>query len=820
MMLPRIVIVACLLAVCIAAQADDALDDNRRLAEQSSFFEREIRPVLIQQCTGCHGPSKQESRLRLDSLEGVLAGGDSGPAIVVGKPQASLLVEALHHRSLGMPPTGKLPDKTIVQFERWIAAGAAWPDSADVVRPITPQVSDQDRQWWAFKPLQKVEPPVAANDKWSQNDVDRFVWQRLVEQGMRPAPQAVQEVLVRRLYFDLIGLPPSPQEIDAFVNDPSPAAYQSLIDRLLDDVRYGEHWARFWLDLVRYSESDGWNKDAYRPHLWRYRDYVIDAFNNDLPYPQFVLDQLAGDESDSDNPSGLVATGFLRLGVYEYNQRDARGQWNDIMNEITDVAGDVFLGLSMSCARCHHHKFDPIPQQDYYKLRAIFEPLIWRDDLVATTQAQKVAHAEKMAQWEQATQSIRHEIAKLLEPYHQRKWKSTVDKFPLDIQACFHMPREDRTSWQEQMAYLVTRQFTEESGGPLSDLSKQDRQRHEELLKQLAEFDHLKPPELPEIMSVTDFAGIISPTIIPGDAKRHSVAPGFLEVLSELDLPRSTSEAVRQGSTGRRTALAKWIAHPRNPLTTRVIVNRIWQQHFGVGLVGTSSDFGQLGDLPTHPDLLDWLTQYFVDQGWSMKRLHRLILSSAVWQQSSLHPEAMVHQQRDPADRLLWRSRVRRLSAEQIRDAMLVMTGEMSPNLGGPSQNENAMRRSIYLQSFRNVNDTFLHAFDLASGLQSVAKRDATTTPLQSLLLLNGQYTLERSTRLASRLLAEHASPTETIRAAFRWTWGIEPRLDDFEQAVRFLEYESGETADQLDIERLGDFCHVLFNSSRFLYVE
>ena len=810
---------------CIVARADDARlvdthSQSRRLNELLSHFEQEIRPVLVQQCLQCHGPSKQEGGLRLDSREAILSGGDSGPAVVVGNPQESLLVEALHHQSFEMPPTGKLPGKTIEQFERWIADDAVWPESVHLLRPPEEQVSEEDRHWWAFQPLLNVQPPVDPRDEWSQTAIDRFVRQPLAAQGMSPAPKASKETLVRRLYFDLIGLPPSPDEIDAFTQDQSPTAYDELVNRLLDDPRYGEHWARFWLDLVRYSESDGWNKDSYRPHLWRYRDYVINAFNQDLPYPRFVLDQLAGDESESEDPSGLVATGFLRLGVYEYNQRDARGQWNDIMNEITDVAGDVFFGLSMSCARCHQHKFDPIPQQDYYKLRAFFEPLVWRDDLVAATQAEKKSHAEQMVEWEKATQSIRDEIAQLVEPYHKRKWESTVDKFPVDIQACFHMPRNDRTSWQEQMAYLVARQFTEEAGGPLNGITELDKQRHSELLKQLAEFDHLKPSALPEVMAVTDFSGIISPTINPDDSKGQPIAPGFLDVLSELGLPEFTSQAAREDSTGRRTALAKWIADPRNPLTTRVIVNRIWQQHFGIGLVATSSDFGRLGDQPSHPELLDWLTHYYIDQGWSMKQLHRLILSSAVWQQSSWHPAAMEYQKRDTKDHLLWRARVRRLTAEQIRDAMLLATGELSRKVGGPSVNEESPRRSIYLKSFRNVNDTFLHAFDLAGGLQSVSVRDSTTTPMQSLLLLNGQYALGRSTRLASRLMAENTDPTGTIRSAFRWAWGVEPRLDEFDQAVRFLEFESGETADTLDADRFKDFCHVLFNSNQFLYLE
>ena len=594
-----------------------------------------------------------------------------------------------------------------------------------------------------------------------------------------------------------------------------------MVDRLLEDERYGEHWARFWLDLVRYSESDGWNQDAFRPLIWRYRDYVVNAFNSDKPYPKFVLDQLAGDEVDGDYPEGLIAAGFMRLGIYEYNQRDARGQWNDIMNEMTDVAGDVFLGMSVSCARCHQHKFDPIPQKDYFKLRAFFEPVCWKDNVVAATQDQKREYQEKLAVWEKETQTIRDDLAKLLEPYEKKKWASTVDKFPLDIQACFHMDPKDRTSWQEQMSYLVSRQYLEEGNGPYKSMKKEDVEKREALEKELAKFDHLKPKPLPEIMAAMDFPGMISPTVIPEDSRRAPVSPGVLEVLSSIvELPSLSETKIREGAAGRRTALAKWIGDSRNPLTTRVIVNRIWQQHFGQGLVATSSDFGHLGETPTHPELLDWLTATFIEQGWSFKKLHKQILMSATWQQSARHPEANQYQSVDPAERLLWRARVRRLQAEQIRDAMLVSSGEMSQKVGGPSVTEDKPRRSLYLKSFRNQNDTFLHGFDVANGLQSVALRDNTTTPTQSLLLLNGKYALGQASKFADRLAAMQLPPDETLRMAFRWTWGREPSQREWEKATQYVNYVAGEDAPAIEVDKLSDFCHILFNSNQFLYLE
>ena len=823
---PRLFLTVFLTLICLVgingggfiARADDS-----RYAERAAQFEREIRPVLVKECIKCHGEKKQEGGLRLDTPAGMLKGGDSGAAIVAGKPEQSTLINAIHHRDLEMPPSGKLPDKTLLHFERWVAGGAVWPKELNSLRESDSNITDADRQWWAFSPVKKFEVPSDVRDTWSRTDIDRFVWKTLAEKGMQPAPQAQNAALIRRLYFDLIGLPPSPAELVDFVQDASPNAFETLVDRLLDDPRYGENWARFWLDLVRYSESDGWNQDAHRPNLWRYRDYVVNAFNRDTPYPRFVLDQLAGDETSDANPDGLIAAGFLRLGVYEYNQRDARGQWNDIMNEKTDVAGDVFLGMSIACARCHQHKFDPIPQANYFKLRAFFEPVCWRDDLVAATEDEKKQYQDKLAIWEKETQTVRQQISDLVEPYEKKKWKSTVDKFPLDIQACFYMPKTERTSWQDQMAYLVSRQYLEEGGGPFKDMKKEDTQKHEALVKDLAKFDHLKPRALPETMTVSDFEGLTSPTLNPDDPRRQQIQPGFLDVLSAgHDLPTivASDDGVRPGSTGRRTALARWIGDARNPLTTRVIVNRIWQQHFGQGLVSTSNDFGRLGDTPTHPELFDWLTATFIENGWQMKKLHKLILTSATWQQSERHPEANRYQAMDPAERFLWRAHVKRLKAEQIRDAMLTASGELSIEIGGPSVGENAPRRSLYLKSFRNQNDTFLHGFDVANGLQSVAVRDTTTTPTQSLLLLNGKYALGRADKLAERLLAVPDEPLQTLCNAFRCTWGREPTDKELHEAIQFVNLVAGEDLQELSPKKLSEFCHVLFNSNQFLYLE
>ncbi len=683
------------------------------------------------------------------------------------------------------------------------------------------QNAGSDEEWWAIQPLKNPEVPSTANDTWSTNSIDEFVLRRLNEKNMKPAPEASREQLLRRVYFDLIGLPPTPREIQDFLNDSSPEAWEHLVDRLLADPRYGEHWAQFWLDLVRYAESDGWNKDSFRPHIWRYRDYVVDSFNSDKPYPEFVREQLAGDEIPGDRPDNRIATGFLRLGIYEYNQRDARNHWNDIMNEITDVAGDVFLGVSMSCSRCHNHKFDPISQTDYFGLRAFFEPLTWRDDLPGASDSDQQTWNNQQEIWEAATVEIRTKIDALCEPFYQKKWESTVDKFPLDIQACFHKPVEERSSWEQQMVYLIERQFEEEGTPALKSLSEEDKKQLEALEARLAEFNHLKLEPLPVVMSITDFDGSISPTTIPKDRRETPISPKFLTVLSTHSPEAAALQPDLPKSTGRRTALAKWIGDRNNPLTTRLIVNRIWQQHFGRGIVPTASDFGHLGQPPTHPDLLDWLTVNFIDNGWRMKYLHKTILMSSTWRQSSHHPDAPSQLKIDPSENLIWRGRARRLKAEEIRDSMLLVSGEMDRRVGGPSLKPDSPRRSLYVKRLRNSPNPLLQSFDTANGLASVAQRNHTTTPTQALLMFNGDYTLDRAMALAMRIQQlKSETPEEALDFLFQLVWNRRATPNERSKAISYVMLSKDEGSQDIVGGRLVDLCHVLMNSNEFLYVD
>ncbi|WP_197444351.1 DUF1553 domain-containing protein [Maioricimonas rarisocia] len=772
----------------VAVSAASAADSTEPSPEQLRFFEQDVRPLLVEHCSKCHGEEKQSGGLRLDSIGALLGGGDSGPAIVAGKPAESLLVEAINWESYEMPPSGKLDDEAIDVLTRWVEMGAPWPggDREAMVRPTVTKITEEDRAFWSFRPLSVPEAPAAAAS-WGQNDIDAFILRKLQEQNLSPAPRADRTTLVRRLYQAVTGLPPTPEQVDAFVHNESPDAYEKLVDELLVSERYGEHLARFWLDLVRYAESDGWRQDAYRPHAWRYRDYVIRSFNADKPYDRFVQEQLAGDEIAPGDPEALAATGYYRHGIYEYNQRDAVTQWSDMLNDITDTTGDVFLGLGMGCARCHDHKFDPILQKDYFRLQAFFANIWMRDDIPIATSEEIAAFQQQMAVWEEQTVEIRAKLDELEGPKRDALAKTAIGRFTEDIQAIMAKPADERTAYETQIADLVDRQVLAEYGRLSSKFKGEEKERWEALKKELAAFDAIKPAPLPEGRTATD-VGVSAPTVyIPGKERLGEVAPGFLSVFEED--PAEILPPGEMASTGRRTTLARWLTRPDHPLTTRVITNRIWQQLFGTGLVATPSDFGHLGEPPSHPELLDWLARRFVEEGWSLKWLHREILLSETFRQSAHPAEVDVAMKTDPGNRLLWRFPIRRLTAEQIRDAMLAVSGELKESVGGPSVDASAPRRSIYMKVRRNSPDPLLKAFDFPDRVASIGERNVTTTPSQSLLMINGGWPLERSQKFASRLTREVPRGDESrVRRAYQLAIAREPSETELSRAVGYLE--------------------------------
>lgn len=639
-----------------------------------------------------------------------------------------------------------------------------------------------DRNWWSFQPVRDPAPPAVKNEKWVRTPVDRFILERLENAGLPPAPEASRGTLARRLYFDLTGLAPTREEVEAFVSDTAPDAWEKLVDRLLASPRHGERQARLWLDLVRYAESDGYKSDDYRPDAWRYRDYVIDAFNSDKPYNVFVSEQIAGDELFPDNPEALVATGYLRHWIYEYNNRDVAGQWNVILNDITDTTADVFMGLGLQCARCHDHKFDPLLQADYYRLQAFFAPLDPRDATPVLSPSQKAERAAQEEKWNAATADIRRQIAEIQAEELAKGEKKAVTTFPPETQALLAKPAAERTPKEKQLANLAWKQVLYEWDHVDSRIKGPDKERLTALRKELSAFDALKPAPLPTALTVSDIGPQAPEVRIPRREADGEIAPGFPTLLS----PGPAPVTPRGQTTGRRLALAAWLTDPANPLTARVMVNRVWQQHFGKGLSSTTSDFGMLGDAPSHPELLDWLTRRFVSEGWSLKKLHRVILTSAVWRQSHASDAAARATLTDPGNRLLWRWNTRRLEAEQIRDALFQATGELDLQAGGPGVDSNKPRRTVYTKVLRNVRDPLTDVFDAPQNFQSTPSRDTTTTASQSLFLANSKFMAERADAMAARLgrLPDAGSQVE---AAWWSTAGRLPTTEERGESLAFL---------------------------------
>ncbi len=666
-------------------------------AAGADFFEKEIRPILAEHCYGCHSAQSKRLRghLRLDTREGWLQGGDLGPAVTPGDPENSLLISAVRHEDefLKMPPKGKLDDRQIALLNRWVVMGA--PSSrevADAGRPIDPRRSTEvepDQVPWSFRP--PVDPPVpeVADAAWPRNDLDRFILAGLEAKGLTPAPPADRRALIRRATFDLTGLPPVPEEIDAFLADESPDAFARVVDRLLESPHYGERWGRHWLDVARYADSNGLDENVAHGNAWRYRDYVVAAFNADKPYDRFVLEQLAGDLlSPSDSPvvehERLIATGFLSLGPKVLAEVDEKKMEMDIVDEQIDTVGRTFLGLTLGCARCHDHKFDPIRQADYYALAGIFKSTRTMETFT------------KVARWHE--NSLASEEERSLHAEYDAKVAAK----------------------KKEIAQLVERQKQQEEAA--AALAGETAATLKRLREELATLEK-EAPELPTAMGVTE--GNVADTHIHirgSHLTLGELAPRRVPAVFATPEPPTFSD-----SQSGRLELAHWLVEEDHPLTARVMVNRLWRWHFGRGLVGTPDNFGRLGESPTHPELLDWMAHRFVDKGWSIKAMHRLILLSATYQMSSDFDANAARV--DPENRLLWRMNVRRLEAEPIRDALLAVSGRLDRRMGGSllevknrayffdhtskdATSYDSPRRSVYLPIVRNHLYDVFQLFD------------------------------------------------------------------------------------------------------------
>jgi uncharacterized protein DUF1553/uncharacterized protein DUF1549 len=707
---------------------------------------------------------------------------------------------------------------------------------------------------WPFNSPVRPTPPNIDNPAWAANPIDRFIAADLQKARLHPGREADKSALLRRVTYDLVGLPPTPAELDAFLRDNSPDAYTRVVDRLLASPRFGERWAQHWLDLVRYADTEGFKADQLRPNAYLYRDYVIDSFNTDRPFDEFIRQQIAGDELEPDNRDALIATGFLRLYPDEDNAANLFQRRQEILDDVTDTTSLVFLGLTMGCAQCHDHKFDDIPQTDYYRLQAFFVSMTQRDDLTVADPATIAAYQNQLAQWQEATATIRHNIEIVLKKAHAARQKFYLEKYEPAITAAYLKPADERSPFEEQIARMLRwrldRLFEEKS---MTDkLSADEKAKFAELQKQLAEFDSLKPKQLPIAMAVGDVSRSAPPThLLEGGSWKRPEAeltPGFPEVLGATAPETIPAKRIHshEPTTGRRTQLADWLTRPDHPLTARVIVNRLWQQHFGRGIVATPSDFGVQGERPTNPELLDWLAVELVENDWSLKHIHRLIVTSAAYRTSSFvdpdDRQAALATQVDHDNKLLWKANRRRLEGEAIRDAMLQIAGQLNLEMHGPSAKPNLPagvsdryawqpdkepaqrnRRSVYVLAKRNLRYPLFEAFDQGDLHQSCPRRAVTVTAPQSLAMLNSELTLGLAHSWAERLLAEHGdSPHDLIQAAYLAAFSREPTKKELELSERFLadESQSGNATDKLGVDEVAAFCHALFNSNEFITVD
>jgi hypothetical protein len=714
-------------------------------------------------------------------------------------------------------------------------------------------------RWWAIQNVNKPAVPKVAHGDLVRTDIDAFLLSRLEAKGLTFSPPADKLTLIRRVTFDLIGLPPTVDEIQAFVADSSHDAYEKLIDRLLASPRYGERWARHWLDVARYADSEGFKADETRPNIWRYRDYVIKSLNEDKPYDRFIKEQIAGDELYPGDADALVATGFNRHFPDESNAANLMNRRQELLNDITDSVGSAFLGITVGCARCHDHKFDPILQKDYYRLQAFFANTRIEDEAILDPPAQRAAWEAQNRAWEEKTKDIRAAMEEILAPARQAFYEERLARFPDEIQAVVRMPAAERNAYQWQMYRKAQTQITFPDEEIAGKLKGEPRAKYTALKKELASFDSIKPPERSVAQVMLDESANAPEThVLRGgawDAPLDKVEPGFLTILDAK--PAAIEKPATVNSTGRRSVLANWIANTRNPLTARVEVNRIWQHHFGRGIVGTPTDFGFMGERPTNPELLDYLASTFMENGWSLKKLHRrIVLSNAYRQSSALNERAAAV---DPENKLLWRHSRQRLEGEVIRDAALATAGLLNEKIGGPGvfpprpagtanksawkQNEDpaeANRRSVYIFVRRNARYPLLEAFDMPDTHETCSRRQDTVSVVQSLAMLNDDLVLEWARAMAARVWNDGGlSPDGQIERAFRLAYGRSPSSGELTATRGFLEKQK-----QIMSERLGsakkppmpaplpadadparaaalvDLCHVLMNSNEFLYVD
>jgi cytochrome c553 len=797
--------------ICVLGALGVCLSARAQVTRDAEFFEKKIRPVLVGQCFKCHSSEakKLKGGLRVDSRELMLKGGETGPAVVEGKPNQSLLIKAIRwtDKDLQMPPKEQLPASVVADFERWVAAGAVWPGSekgavATTQASTVNYAANYDhirKELWSWQPVTNPELPEVKNLAWVKDEIDRFVLARLEENNLTPSPRAEKLALLRRATFDLIGLPPAPDEIDAFLHDDSAGAFAKVVDRLLDSPRFGERWGRHWLDVARYAESSGMSRNYIYHYAWRYRDYVIDSFNKDKPFNRFVREQIAGDllpaKDGQSKDELLIASGFLAVGPRDFNERNPRQYLMNSVDEQIDTVGRSILATTIACARCHDHKFDPIPTAEYYSLAGIFASC---DEFTGVERRRMAGKQDP------------YDDSRLIKLNGYTAAESADKKVDLDADEVRVQARKAYTKMI--MGAKMGQGYTQPSTPP----------KHLAMGVQ----DDARPSDIRILVR-----GELDK---PGD----TVKRGFLTIPSIANSP-----VVSPGESG-RLELAIWLTRPDNPLTARVMVNRIWEHLFGFGIVRSVDNFGTTGDKPTHPELLDHLATRFVNDGWSVKKMIRSIMLSDTYQQSANFDRAKYSV--DPDNKMLWRMNQRRLEAEAIRDAMLAASGklntqspigsvaldlppiEVRPGRFNPGEILAGTNfRSVYLPVFRNAVPEVLEAFDFADPNTVSGARDVTTVAPQALFMLNNEFVTKQAQALAFRVATQAAkNDGARVELAYKLALGRSATSGERDRAEAYVYNYLRDPAlgrvrdtDEMKLKAWSSLCQALMASAEFRYL-
>jgi Protein of unknown function (DUF1553)/Protein of unknown function (DUF1549)/Planctomycete cytochrome C len=878
-------------------------------ALQAQPSDKEAFFILKQKCLQCHGEAVRMSGLDLRTLETILKGGEKGPAIVPGNAEASLLyqrVAGLEKPIMPMAPLPPLTQQEIAVLKSWIdrvssptaREGVAAKSAPSVAGYKERAITTEDRQWWSFQKPAPHPIPKATDPQWKANPIDAFIEYALDQKGIQSAPRADRNTLIRRAYLDLTGLLPGPQEVDDFVHDSSPQAYEKLIERLLASPHYGERWGRFWLDVARYADSSGYEHDFDIANAWRYRDYVIRSFNQDKPYNRFIIEQLAGDELDDRDDDSMIATTYYRIGPrVRYREKDNPYYRYEYLDDTIRTTFQGFMGISVNCARCHDHKFDPISRMDYYRTMAMLFGNVEYDH--------KLAPPEKVVGYEKARKEVEDQIRPLMRrvfeieaPYRKAAFERRLAKFPEEIQSAVRTPEEKRTPGQKLLAAQIVSLDIDPDAAVNQDVTAlYSRQRikvndadhavREKLLDLVEELLKRMPAPLPVAEGVRDGDYRLTPDgrgdePLPGkgdrfnygieccflpqpgqpyrpppvyfaangidvaeDHKSFVVEPGYLQALV-IGAPPTSHPPKTGGSSGRRRALAEWIASPENPLTARVMVNRIWHWHFGRGIVATPSNFGKMGAKPSHPELLDWLATEFIRQGWSVKQMSRLIMNSETYKMASDFSQA-ANLEKDPSNVYLWRFPLRRLEAEAIRDVILSASGRINLQAGGQpffpaipksvresylqgkwvmtTEEPSTWRRSVYAYWKRGLKYPMFEVHDQPDPNVTCEMRNTTTVPTQALTLLNNEFVLIQARHFAERVVREAgADPAKQIRVLYQIALAREPSQKEMNQSLTFLRkqrnYHAGKASGtDSGLPALTDLAHVMLNANEFVYI-